>query len=156
MTNTVLIVEDNEIDRKILTRFFEVAKVWQVIEVASVEAALGLLERRSFQLIVLDYLMSTTEGLSAFSAVKAIRKAAGDTVLVVRTGFDDPVAAAEALPHVDGWLLKGVENGKLTRLIQHAQLTHCHRKRKPTDGLSTGEWEQSSYGQLVLGYKQKA
>ncbi|MBC8280519.1 MAG: response regulator [Chloroflexi bacterium] len=90
---TALVVDDEPQIRELLTRALR-SLDWQAIAVESGEAALQILETRSFDLIFLDLAMSGMNGAQTF---KFIRDRDPTAQVAIVTGFPDSQLMATAL-----------------------------------------------------------
>ena len=90
---TALVVDDEPLIRELLTRALQTQK-WQAIAVESGEAALEILETRSFDLIFLDLAMGGMNGAQTF---KYIRERDPSAQVAIVTGFPDSQLMATAL-----------------------------------------------------------
>lgn len=94
-TLTILIVDDDEIDRKAVRRALRVAGLALVVEeAADSAAALAALEQRPFDCVFLDYRLPDRDGLAVLQAIRA----RGLLVpVVVLTGQGDERLAVELM-----------------------------------------------------------
>ena len=119
--NTVLLIEDNPGDARLLREMFH-EQDSHPIDLAHVES-MGEAERylteRSVDIIVLDPGLPDTQGLES---VRRIRVAAPQIPLVVLTGLDDDIFAAQALRDgAQDYLIKNqIESRGLMRALRYA------------------------------------
>ena len=119
--NTVLLIEDNPGDARLLREMFH-EQDSHPIDLAHVES-MGEAERylteRSVDIIVLDPGLPDTQGLES---VRRIRVAAPQIPLVVLTGLDDDIFAAQALRDgAQDYLIKNqIEPRGLMRALRYA------------------------------------
>lgn len=84
---TILIVDDNEVDRKVLRRMVErVAPAMStVVEASSARSALDVAERRPPDVVFLDLVLEGGPG--GLHALAALRKVAPQALILVATGL---------------------------------------------------------------------
>ena len=90
---TALVVDDDPNIRKILSRALRNHK-WKASAVASGEAALAILEDKTFNLIFLDLMMAGMNGAQTFQEIRSKDPSAQ---VVIITGFPDSEMMASAL-----------------------------------------------------------
>src|SRR5262249_10728897 len=71
MLAKILIVEDQELSRLLLTRYLEQYPDFVVRGAATVQQAVGLLRQEVFDCVVLDLCLKDAQGMPTFEAVKA-------------------------------------------------------------------------------------
>jgi DNA-binding NarL/FixJ family response regulator len=118
MSSSVLIVDDNQMVRKVVRRFFETLPDWTVGGEAGdgAEAVQKAAELKP-DLILLDFSMPTMNGIEAASALK---KLLPDVHIIVFSMFDDALSSSLisavgvdlVVPKAEGLtgLVKAVEN----------------------------------------------
>jgi PAS domain S-box-containing protein len=90
---SILFVDDEEVIRKSFTRELQM-EGFQVTPVASGEEAAGLLERERFDLVITDLVMP---GVDGFGVLKASKRLAPMTSVIILTGYGDMGSAIDAL-----------------------------------------------------------
>ena len=89
----ILVVDDDPIARKALRRILK-NKDYEVKTAASGEAALNILDKEEFDLVLTDLIMESVDGLEVLSRVK---KANPDTEVIIMTGYGSVNSAIEAV-----------------------------------------------------------
>ncbi len=119
MKNKILIVEDNEQDRKIITRVLNKAGFKDIVTAENGEEGVEKAKSEKPNLIILDTVLP---GIDGFETCSRIRKAQGSktTKIIVTTGAVDAVDASKArssgaddyiVKTSDfSYLLKGIKN----------------------------------------------
>jgi GAF domain-containing protein/CheY-like chemotaxis protein len=79
----VLVVDDQERDRKLLRRMIETQDGYEVVEASSGQEAIRLIQRVRPQLIVLDLMMPEVDGFAVLEAVKADEATRSIPIIVV-------------------------------------------------------------------------
>ena len=119
--NTVLLIEDNPGDARLLREMFheQDSHPIDLTHVESMGEAERYLTERSVDIIVLDPGLPDTQGLES---VRRIRVAAPQIPLVVLTGLDDDIFAAQALRDgAQDYLIKNqIESRGLMRALRYA------------------------------------
>jgi DNA-binding NtrC family response regulator len=111
---SLLVVEDRDSLRRLLERALGGAG-YQVVAVADVAAARGLLERRRFALVLTDLKLPDGEGLDVLRASRAVDPRAP---VVVMTAFGSVASAVEAMKlGAADFLEKPVEIDELIALV---------------------------------------
>ena len=91
----VLIVDDDDVDRERILRYFEKADLaYATVEAASGQEALRVLETAAFDLILLDFKLGDMTG---FEMLTELRERNVETPVVMITGGGDEKLAVEAL-----------------------------------------------------------
>ncbi len=90
----VLIVDDEDPFRKILSSFFTTEVGYKVDEADSGEAALEILKQKTFDIIVLDYKMS---GMSGINVLQWMHEQKMETPVLMLTGAGSEPIAVEAM-----------------------------------------------------------
>src|SRR5690606_31980886 len=80
---TVLVIDDNRRDSRLIRRILESTKTYQVYEAYSGEEALVLLEEHLPRLIVLDVMLPDTDGVSLMKEIKGNERYAHIPVVVL-------------------------------------------------------------------------
>lgn len=95
MLKKILIIDDNEQDRKIIKRFLNKAGFKEIIMAESGEEGLEKVEQKKPDLVIVDTLLP---GIDGFEVCSKIREAQGPTnpKIIVMTGFVDAVDAVKA------------------------------------------------------------
>ena len=101
---TLLVVDDDDLSRKLLSRMLNIAG-YETIGAQNGEEALDLLEQHSFKAVLMDVLMP---GIDGFEVCKRIRQNPATTAM--------PVLLFTALVDLDS-ASRGVESG-VTEIIQ--------------------------------------
>jgi len=94
-TISVLVVDDEPALRKVI-RASLVASGFTVEEVGNGAEAVGFVERRPFDLVLLDINMPGLGGIDACRRIRALAPHTGIVMVTVRDGEDDKVRALEA------------------------------------------------------------
>jgi diguanylate cyclase (GGDEF)-like protein len=117
----VLLVEDNEGDARLLREMFgkENPNSFEMTHVSNMREAVIQLAKGEVDIVLLDLGLPDTYGLES---VQQAHAAAPGIPLIVLTGLDDEVLAAEAMKAgAQDYLIKGqVENRALPRALRHA------------------------------------
>ena len=131
-TLRILLVEDNAIDARLLREMFskEAAGSFELMHVTRMSEAEDRLAREKFDMLLLDMGLPDGQGIEL---LQRARKAAPDVVLIVITGLDDDLLAAEALREgAQDYLIKGeIENRALPRALRQA--VERQRMQRETD-----------------------
>jgi PAS domain S-box-containing protein len=106
MISTILIIDDNEIDRHLYQRAFKDFATYYKLEMApSAQAGLDMLAGTNPDLILLDYNLPDMDGLSLMKRLCEI--SAGSIPVVMLTGADSTAVAVEAMKQgADDYLVK--------------------------------------------------
>ncbi|WP_448874932.1 response regulator [Desulfobulbus propionicus] len=91
--STILFVDDEEVIRKSFTRELQM-EGFQIRPVASGEEAVKILEQERFELVITDLMMS---GIDGFGVLKAAKRFAPMTSVIILTGYGDMRSAIDAL-----------------------------------------------------------
>jgi DNA-binding response OmpR family regulator len=117
----VLLVEDNSGDARLLREMFSKEKTgsFELTHVRRLSDALRLLAAGGIDIVLLDMGLPDGHGIDT---VRRARAAAPDVPLIVLTGLDDEVLAAEAMKEgAQDYLIKGeIENRALPRALRHS------------------------------------
>lgn len=120
-TLSILIVEDDLIDRKLLTRLLTRSSLGhaQVTSVHCLNSAMEALASESFDVILSDLGLPDCHGIEAASRLQEV---APDIPLIVLSGLDDESTAIHAMQQgVQDYLIKGqVDSQVLVRAIRYA------------------------------------
>jgi two-component system KDP operon response regulator KdpE len=92
---SILVVDDEPSLRKVI-RASLAAGGYTVEEVGTGTEAVGLLQRRSFDLVLLDINMPGLNGLEACRKIRSIAPQTGIVMVTVRDSEEDKVRALEA------------------------------------------------------------
>ncbi|MCY2928622.1 MAG: response regulator [Planctomycetota bacterium] len=122
LVRKVLLVEDNAADAALLEDYLAFSPQAQTLRLQheqTLEAALHRIESEAFDLVLLDLNLTDSQNLN--TAIR-MRKAAGDTPIVVLTGIEDEAVAVQALQNgVQDYLVKGsIDARTLARSIRYA------------------------------------
>jgi DNA-binding response OmpR family regulator len=117
-----LVVDDSDFVRDYLAGALADLGVGQVASAADAEAALGLLERQSFELVLTDVVMGPISGLELARRIRA-----GDTPLdpfvaiIVMTSFTETdILGSAILLDVNGFLTKPMSHAQLNDKLHQA------------------------------------
>jgi PAS domain S-box-containing protein len=125
---TILFVDDEEIIRKSFARELRLEQ-FEVTAVSSGGEAIEALEKDRYDLVVTDLMMP---GIDGFGVLKAVRKLAPMTSVIILTGYGDMGSAIDALRlGADDFTLKPCD---LEELI--FRIRRCLEKRKLLQTLS--------------------
>jgi signal transduction histidine kinase/CheY-like chemotaxis protein len=120
-TSRTLLVEDNEVDRKLIEAAVKEAGDFrlELCHVSRLGEAVSRLGAEKFDAVLLDLNLPDSRGLNT---VRQARQAAPDVPLLVLTGLDDEVMAVRALEAgAQDYLVKGQFDGpQLARAIRRA------------------------------------
>jgi DNA-binding NarL/FixJ family response regulator len=112
----ILLAEDEQLVRQGLRLMIETAQDLRVTEAADGLEAVELLERRAFDLVILDIRMP---GLDGIQAARRIRTRLPEQKILFLTTFNDDDYALQALRlGASGYLLKNADAGQLTSAIR--------------------------------------
>ena len=115
---SILIVDDEEILRKSFVRELSVEH-FAVTAVAGGSEAITALENRQFDLVITDLMMPEIDG---FGVLKAVKKIAPQTSVIILTGYGDMRSAIDALRlGADDFALKPCETEELVFRIQRCR-----------------------------------
>ena len=100
-------------------------KGYQVTRADSGDAAVRLLERRNFDLVITDLVMDQTDGIQV---LKKTKETNSDTMVIILTGYGDMTSAIDALRHhADDYMLKPCESAemeyRINRCLEKAELS---------------------------------
>ncbi len=128
---TVLIIDDDEVDRMMVSRALASSKAdIDFCEAGSAREGIRAARERPFDCIFLDYLLPDGDGLSVLVSLRA---AGVDGPIVVLTGHGDECLAVEVMKAgASDYLPKGaITPDMLWRTIQHvARVYHADLERK--------------------------
>jgi signal transduction histidine kinase len=117
----VLLIEDNAADALLLRQMFskESADSFQLTHLTRMSAAEDYLRREAVDICLLDMGLPDGHGIGNLRRVQA---AAPGVVVIVLTGLEDELLAAEAIKEgAQDYLIKGqIENRALPRALRHA------------------------------------
>jgi len=116
MTNHILIVDDNDAFREVLSDFFE-SYEFKVTQASHAIEALEVLENHSFDAIIVDVLMPKMNGLDF---AKRILSSAKPTPIAIISGYTDQSNFEEIIksPYLIGFFPKPFNELKLISEIQ--------------------------------------
>jgi DNA-binding response OmpR family regulator len=121
----VLVVDDEADIRSALVRLLEL-EGYRAEEASSGYEALDLLERRTYDLMILDMRMP---GLNGLSVMEQVRQLDASLMVIVLTGhatLDSAIAAAKS-DDVVNYLVKPVKNDELVRAVAEAWQKRVNR-----------------------------
>lgn len=116
----VLVVDDDEIDRESVRRLLARANIEaEVVEEADPLAALAILRRTSFDVVVLDYHFPRHDGLLI---LRELREFDAHTPVIMLTGYDDTALAVELMQNgAADYIPKATLNAqRLANSVRHA------------------------------------
>jgi signal transduction histidine kinase len=132
----VLLVEDNAGDARLLRQMFskEKADSFELTHLSRMSEAVAHLARGGVDIVLLDMGLPDGQGIEN---LRRARAAAPDVAMIVLTGLDDELLAAETIKEgAQDYLIKGqIENRALPRALRHA--TERHRMQVETDLIRT-------------------
>ena len=115
----ILIIDDNEQDRKIMKRYFLNAGFEQILEAATGEKGVETVKMEKPDIVILDTLLPQMDG---FEACRQIRKNCGpDTPkIVILTGYVDAVDALKAREMgADEYCVKTSDLSELIKAVEN-------------------------------------
>ena len=116
-TTSILFVDDEDVIRKSFQRELQV-EGFQVTVAAGGEEAIGALEKGVYDLVITDLMMP---GIDGFGVLKAAKKLAPLTSVIILTGYGDMTSAIDALRlGADDFTLKPCEVEELVFRIRRA------------------------------------
>jgi putative two-component system response regulator len=125
----LLIVEDETAMRRTIVRMLASVN-YELVDVASVEAARTAMDAGPFDLVLCDVRMA---GESGMTLVEELHASGASTPVLIVSGIDDPeVAHKAALLGASGWLVKPFSVNELLITVDHA-LHQARRQTKPGD-----------------------
>ena len=100
-------------------------KGYQVTRADSGDAAVRLLEKRRFDLVITDLVMDQTDGIQV---LKKTKETNSETMVIILTGYGDMKSAIDALRnHADDYMLKPCESSemvfRINRCLEKAELS---------------------------------
>jgi signal transduction histidine kinase len=132
----VLLVEDNAGDARLLRQMFskEKAGSFELTHLSRMSEAVAHLARGGVDIVLLDMGLPDGQGIEN---LRRARAAAPDVAMIVLTGLDDELLAAETVQEgAQDYLMKGqIENRALPRALRHA--IERHRMQVETDLIRT-------------------
>ncbi len=136
----VLVVEDNAGDARLLREMFrkERPDSFRLTHILNMSEALVHLAKGEVDIVLLDMGLPDEHGLET---VRRARAAAPGVPLIVLTGLDDEVLAAQAMKEgAQDYLIKGqIENRALPRALRHA--IERHRMQKEAELIRTHQMQ---------------
>lgn len=93
MINSILVIEDEEVLKKALQRFFQ-KKQWEVVVSSRGEEGLQLLRQRPFDILLADLMLPEVSGIEIVRKAKEIQPSIAP---IVMTGFGTIPTAVEAI-----------------------------------------------------------
>ena len=119
-SQNILIVDDNEMNRKVLEGFLSKSG-HKITHSESAEEALEICARKKFDLIFMDINMHGMSGIEAAQALRAMPPPAGITPIIALTGNvrDEDVQTYYAV-NINGFLAKPIDPEKLSAIIHSA------------------------------------
>jgi two-component system cell cycle response regulator len=115
----ILLVEDNKTDALIFLQMLKDEKIFQVTHVETMKAAIELIVREEFHLILLDLHLPDEVGFNTFTR---INEQAPDLPIIVLTGMDNDELALKIMKSgAQDYLIKGhVNKDLLIRAIRYS------------------------------------
>lgn len=141
MTDTILIVEDELLTRRMLTHFLE-SEGFATAAVGSVREAIGEVERHAYDLILLDLVLPDGHGFDVCRTIRA-RHRMPIIILSTKNELNDRVAGLEV--GADDYIIKPFEPREVIARVR-AQL----RRARDLSGASDGEAQAITVGALVI------
>ncbi len=132
----ILIVDDNEMNRKVLEGFLN--KAGHIVTHSdSAEEALELCRKKTFDLIFMDINMNGMSGVEAARALRAMPPPAGEIPIIALTGNvrDEDIKTYYAA-NINGFLAKPIDPDKLSAIIHNA---HKGMFENPLNGTKEGD-----------------
>lgn len=118
MTIKLLIVDDHEVVRSGLKSMLADTDLKVVGEAASGEAAVKLVSKQKFDVVLLDVRMPEGDGISALGRIKLEKPS---LPVLMFSNYDNPTYVARSVAlGASGYLLKGIGREKLIEAIQLA------------------------------------
>ena len=116
MANHILIIDDNDAFREVLSDFFE-SYDFKVTQASHAVAALEILEKQGFDCIIVDVLMPKMNGLDF---AKKILSSTKPTPIAIISGYTDQSNFEEIIksPYLIGFFPKPFNETKLISEIQ--------------------------------------
>lgn len=114
-TNKILIVEDDVVFCKLLTRFLT-KNNYEVLDAQDGKKALGLIERTDFDLAILDYRLPDMNGIDILKKIKS-KKTSTKVILMTRYG-DEGIANKSVEEGADAFVSKPINPTELLELIK--------------------------------------
>src|ERR1043166_6144416 len=140
MTDTILIVEDELLTRRMLTHFLE-AEGFATAAVGSVHEAIGEVERHEYALVMLDLMLPDGHGFDVCRAIRT-RHRMPIIILSTKNELSDRVAGLEA--GADDYIIKPFEPREVIARVR----AHLRRARNLS---ATGDGDQAiTVGALVI------
>jgi DNA-binding response OmpR family regulator len=113
--NKILIVEDDIVFCKLLTRFLT-KNDFQVLDAQAGKEALNLLESNSFDLAILDYRLPDMNGIDI---LKKIKRKENNTKIILMTRYGDEGIANKAVSEgADAFVSKPINPTELLEVIK--------------------------------------
>lgn len=120
----VLLVEDNLINQKVISRIIEKLPDTAVQAVPSGEEAVERLEDEQFDLVLMDVQLDGMSGLETIEKIRAFERSAtrADVPVAVLSGYSDAEQERKAKEAgADLYLLKPVDIEELKRLLEEVR-----------------------------------
>ncbi len=113
----ILVVDDDEVTRNLLTEVLE-KEDFSVSQASSGEAALQIIQKQNFSVILSDIRMLEVDGMQVLSTVKEKKL---DTVVILMTGFGNLEGAVKAIQEgAFDYISKPFRIQELKQLVQKA------------------------------------
>ncbi len=140
MKATILIVEDEEILRRSLAKYFKGAE-YTVLEAEDGEAAVQLFEERAVDVVILDLRLPGMDGLAVLKEFKAREPS---TVVIMMTAYGDIKPAVEAIKYgAYDYVKKPFEPDDMLRLVENGLQAYFLRRELKL--LREGQSEKFKY-----------
>jgi DNA-binding NtrC family response regulator len=112
----ILIVDDEAPVRRVLSRFFK-SEGFEVSQAADGAAAIEIVKRERFDVVLSDLRMP---GLCGLDVLKQIKQTVPETVVLIITAYPTPETGVKALKLcADGYVSKPVDLSRLKSLVVH-------------------------------------
>ncbi len=158
MRSTILIVDDNDLLRDLLTLMLEKGG-YTVITAGSCEECCTLLETATPDLILLDVMMEPHDGWETLRRIRAHSLTADIPVLMLTAKQVTPADALAYADDIDGYIMKPVTRFTLLKSLEYRIKREESLKREMEDLRQSGKDTDlvSEYGSLekrVESYRQ--
>ena len=118
-TASILLVEDHEMVRRGMKNALEMINPhfrFRVSEAESAEAALELVTKKKFDLVIIDYRLP---GMNGDEGIRAIKAQHGTLKVLAMSLYDDAVVVQNMMrAGADGFILKNVDSAQLLQAVQ--------------------------------------
>lgn len=130
----ILIVDDDDPVREVLCSFFR-EEGFEVREASHGSAALDMVRKERFDLVLSDLVMP---GLSGLDVLREIKNNAPETVVLIMTAYPSPETSVRGLELCgDGYISKPMNLGRLkSTVVEHLIRRRWERHRQPWHDLT--------------------